>query len=88
MPWRGIEFDIKPFTQEPFSLKGLTVFFDSTLSIQGRILPQESVNDIGQGYVWDTAVLNCNYSSACEVFFKSASIHLEGICFLKEKREE
>lgn len=83
IPWRGIEFDIKPNTEESLDLKGLTAFFDSMLSIKGKILSQESMNDIGQGYVWDTAVLNCDYSRACEVSFKSATMHLEGVCFLK-----
>ncbi|MGY3087702.1 hypothetical protein ACVWYF_000728 [Hymenobacter sp. UYAg731] len=84
MPWNGIVFDIEPHTQETFNLKGLTCFFDSALSIQDKILPQESLNDIRQGYVWDTAILDCEYSKTCEVLFKSVTMHLQGVCFLKE----
>lgn len=83
IPWKGIEFDIRPQTQLPIQLQGLTCFFDSSISIQGDILPQESIYDIGQSNAWNTVVLDCDYQTMCEVSFQSDTVHLEGVLFSK-----
>ncbi|GAB2470433.1 hypothetical protein GCM10011375_39010 [Hymenobacter qilianensis] len=85
LPWRGIEFNILPQTHAPVQLQGLTCFFDSSQSIQARILPQESIYAIGHSNVWNTVVLECDYQAVCEVVFESDTMHLAGICFLKKE---
>ena len=84
MPWQGIEFTIRPQTLSPIRLQGLTCFFDSSLSVKGLILPQESIYALAQSKGWNMVVLDCDYQAACEVSFESDLMHLEGICFLTE----
>lgn len=43
IPWRGLEFTIRPQTYSPVQLRGLTCFFDSTLSLPAGVLPQEAI---------------------------------------------
>lgn len=88
IPWKGIEFDIRPQSYSPVQLQGLTCFFDSSMSIQGCILPQESIYDVGSSKNWNTVVLACDYQSFCEVVFESSLMHLEGICFFKKAVQE
>lgn len=82
MPWNGIEFTIQQQTYSPVRLRGITCFFDSTATVKGSILPQESIYDIGHSKAWNTVVLDCNYQAAYEVSFKSDLMHLEGVGFL------
>ncbi|SMC00654.1 hypothetical protein SAMN00120144_4321 [Hymenobacter roseosalivarius DSM 11622] len=84
IPWKGIEFSIRPQTHSPVQLLELTCFFDSSMTIQPCILPQESVYALGQSNVWNTVLLECDYQTVCEVMFQSDSMQLEGICFLKK----
>ena len=85
IPWKGIEFNIKPSTRSTRKLSGLTCFFDSTLSIQQHIVTQEGVHAIDQSSTWNLAVLDCDYYETHEVHFTSATMHLEGICFIRER---
>jgi hypothetical protein len=83
IPWQGLEFTLRPQTYSPVHLLGLTCFFDSSLSIQGCILPQESIYASGPSSMWNTVLLECDYLAAYEVTFDSDTMHLAGVCFLK-----
>ena len=84
LPEHSVKFTIRPQTYSPVQLRGITCFFDAAVTVNGSILPQESVCHIGQSSTWDTVVLECDYHAAYEVSFESDLMHLEGVCFLRE----
>ena len=67
IPWKGIEFNIKPSTRSTLKISGLTCFFDSTLSIQQYIVSQESVHAIDRSNAWNLAILDCDYDETHEI---------------------
>jgi len=87
IPWQGIAFSIRPQTHAAVLLQGFTCFFDASRTIQGHILAQESIYATHHSKVWNTVVLECDYQAVCDVTYQSATLHLEGICFLKNKVE-
>jgi hypothetical protein len=81
IPWTRIEFEIDSTNPLKLHLSGITCFFDSSMTIESRLASQESLLDVGEYGLWNAAVLNCAYTKAFEVKYKSNPIHLIGICF-------
>ncbi|WP_143164216.1 hypothetical protein [Hymenobacter daecheongensis] len=85
IPWNGIAFTCDDDTKAPLKLKGLTCFFDSAITLPSALLPYTSLYAVGQTTPWNVAVLDCDYDATCEVVFKSDTLHLQGICFRKQR---
>lgn len=84
LPWKGLPFRLKLGTFSAFELTGWICFFNSSMSIKGQLLPQQSLYALEQRTVWNMAVLACDYHEVGEVTFQSATMHVEGICFRRK----
>lgn len=85
MPWSGIAFECDSDTRISLELKGLTCFFDASLTVPSSISAHTSLYAVGQAAPWNIAVLDCDYDAAYEAEFKTNTVHMQGICFRKER---
>ena len=76
----GIIFDIKQEINLPIQLNGLTVFFDSALTLDDQF-KKEAICKTAGNHCFDTAVINFQANNANVVVLKTEAVHLLGVVF-------